>query len=80
MDGHNSNNRKHTSMVHSISPSLAIRLGSLNRAHVVGFSVVIPGEDLDDVKLISGANQGFPSFCVEVLVGKEDKLKGISIE
>jgi hypothetical protein len=64
-------------MVHSISPSLAIRLGSLNRAHVVRFSVVVPGENLDDVKLISGANQRFPSFCIEMLVGKEDELKEI---
>jgi len=80
MDGRNDNDRKHTSMVHSISPSLAIRLGSLNRAHIVGFSVVIPCEDLNNIKLVSGANQGFPSFCVEVLVGKEDELKGISIE
>lgn len=64
-------------MVHSISPSLAIRLGSLNGAHVVRLSVVVPGEDFDDVELVSGANQGFPPFCVQMLVGKEDELKEI---
>jgi len=67
-------------MVHSISPSLAIRLGSLNRTHVVRLSIVVPSEDFDDVKLVSGANQGFPPFCIEMLVGKEDELKEISSE
>lgn len=62
-------------MVHSISPSLAIRLGSLNGAHVVRFPVVVPGDDFNDVKLVPGANQGFPSFCIEMLVGKVDELK-----
>ena len=39
------------------------------------FSIVVPSEDLDNVELISGADQGFPSFRIAVLVGKEDELK-----
>lgn len=55
-------------MIHSIDPSLAVWLGPLDWSNIMRLAIVIPCQDLHDIELVTGFDQGFPAFGVEVLV------------
>ena len=42
----------------------------------MGFTVVIPGEDLNEVELITVFDDAIPAAVVEVVVGVVDELYG----
>lgn len=59
----------------TINPGLRVRLSALDRGDVVGFTVIVPGEDLDEVELVTVLNDAFPAGVVEVVVGVVDELQ-----
>ena len=40
----------------------------------MGFTIVIPGEDLDEVELVTVLDNAIPASVVEVVVGVVDEL------
>lgn len=62
-------------VVETVNPSLAVGLFTLDGTDVVGFTVVVPGDDLDDVDLIAVADDGLPALVVQVVVRHVDPLK-----
>ncbi len=63
-----------TSMVESVDPGLAVRLGSFDGPNIMRFAVIIPSQHLDDVELTSVGDDRLPTLCVKMLVGEEDPL------
>lgn len=65
---HTQSDTNFTCMIHAIGPSFTVWLGTFDGSNVVGFAVVIPGVNFDDIKLLSRVNEGLPSPGIEVLV------------
>ena len=55
-------------VVESVNPVLAVGLVTLDGTNVVGFAVVVPGDDLDDVNLVAVVDDGLPALGVQVVV------------
>ena len=62
-----------------IDPRLGLRLSTLNGSNVVGFTIVIPSEDLDEVELVTVLDNAIPASVVEVVVGVVDELNETTI-
>lgn len=56
----------HTSVVHAIDPCLRIRLGAMNGSDVVGFAVVVPCINLDEIEHVAVGNDVLPTCVVQV--------------
>lgn len=63
-----------TSMVESVHPGLTIRLRTFDRADIMRFSIVVPSQDLDDVKLVPTGDDRLPALSIEMLVREENPL------
>ena len=63
------------SMVETVDPILAIGLVTLDRSDIMGFTVVVPGDDLDDVDGAAVSDDGLPAFVVQVIIGHVNPLK-----
>lgn len=63
-----------TSVIETIHPGLTVRLRALDRPNIVRFAIIIPSKNLNNIKLVSTGNDGFPTLCVQVLVREEDPL------
>ena len=61
-------------MLKAIDPGLAARLVARNGPDVVGLAIVIPGDDLDNIELVTLFNDGLPTPSVEVVVREVDEL------
>ena len=57
-------------MVHTVGPSFAVWLRTFNGSDIVGFAIVVPGVDFDNIDLVSSFDQGLPSPGKEVLVSQ----------
>ena len=58
----------------AIDPGLAARLVARNGPDVVGLAIVVPGDDLDNIELVTLFNDGLPTPSVEVVVREVDEL------
>ena len=63
-------------VLEAVDPGLAAWLVSGDGPDVVGFAVVVPSDDLDNVELVTLADNGFPASGVEVVVREVDELGG----
>jgi len=61
-------------VIETVNPFLAVGLVAPDRTDVVGFAVVVPGEDLNNVDLIAVADDGLPALVVQVVVSRVDPL------
>lgn len=68
------------SMVEPVDPSLTVRLSAFDRANVVRFAIVVPGDDFDDGDLITVGDHGFPSLGVEMVVSEVDPVLVVSLQ
>jgi hypothetical protein len=58
----------------AIDPGLAAWLVASDGPDVVGFTVDVPSDDLDNVKPVMLTDNGFPASSVEVVVREVDEL------
>jgi hypothetical protein len=63
-------------VLEAVDPGLAAWLVTSNGPDVVGFAVVVPSDDLDNVEFVTLADDGFPASGVEVVVREVDELGG----
>ena len=61
-------------MVKSVHPLLRHRLHALNGTDVVGFPVVVPGVDFDEVDLSAVGDEVLPTFGEEPVVPAPDEV------
>lgn len=61
-------------MVEAYRPRFRVGQGPLDGTDVVGFAVVVPGEDLNDIVLITIPDYCLPALREQMLVAKKDKL------
>ena len=62
-------------VVKTVDPVLAVGLVTLDGTNVVGFTVIVPGDDLDDVDRAAVGDDSLPAFVVQVVVRHVDPLE-----
>ncbi len=63
-----------TGMVEPVHPILRVWLSAMDRADVVGFTEVVPSDDLDHIEHVAVVNDTLPSCRVQMRVSIVDKL------
>jgi hypothetical protein len=66
---------KLTCVIEAIYPGLGVGLGTLDGAEVVRFAIVIPGVDLDEVKVVTLRDNVLPPGRIQVRACVVDPLK-----
>ena len=62
-------------VVEAVHPVLAIGLVTLNGTDVVGFAVVVPGDDFDNIDRTAIADDCLPTRIIQMVVGHVNPLK-----
>ena len=62
-------------MVETVNPILAVGLITLDWTDVVGLAIVVPGDDLDYVDLVTVVDDGFPALGIQVVTRHVDPLE-----
>jgi len=62
-------------VVETVNPILAVGLITLDWTDVVGLAIVVPGDDLDYVDLVTVVDDGFPALGIQVVTRHVDPLE-----
>lgn len=61
-------------VAHVVDPCLRIGLGAVDRADVVRFTIIVPGDDLDEVEQVAVGDDFLPTRVVQVRTSVVDPL------